>query len=115
MVRSLVFSLVFSLVWINSMAEMARGEFSSEPATIAQDDSIETNMPFCYMQSSNGELMDLTQFCGTGIRRPQTASTLDNQTAIAPTPAIVVPSAPVPRGSACFVFDEQGQPCAPSR
>lgn len=114
MLRSFGLTLVLSLMWINSMTEMARSEFSSELYIIAQDYGTE-EMPFCYMQTSNGELMDLTQFCGNGTRRPQTVSAPDDQTAVAPAPAIVVPSSPVSRGSACFMFDEQGQPCASSR
>jgi hypothetical protein len=99
---------------MNSMTEGALSEWSPEQPTIAQS-LIAEDVPFCYMQTSDGELMDLTRFCGNRIRQQQPASP-DNPTAIVPsTPAIVVPTSPVPKGSACFVFDEQGQPCVSSR
>jgi hypothetical protein len=115
MLRSFGLTFVFALVWINSTTTMALSQLPLEQTFIAQDYGTENDLPFCYMQTNTGELMDLTRFCGNGIRRQQTASTPASQSTIAPTPAIVVPSSPVPRGSACFVFDEQGRPCVSSR
>lgn len=114
MIRSFGLTLVLSLVWINSMAKTALSDLPLEQFMIAQDYATE-DVPFCYMQTEGGELMDLTRFCGNSIRRQQTTSTTIDQAAIAPVPAIVVPSAPVPKGSACFMFDDQGRPCASSR
>ncbi|NJO80185.1 MAG: hypothetical protein HC827_17845 [Cyanobacteria bacterium RM1_2_2] len=104
------------------MTEVALSELSLEQPAIDQSfatglvaDLVAEDLPFCYMQTSNGELMDLTRLCGNGIRRQQTASTPVDPSAIAPAPAIVVPTSPVPKGAGCFLFDEQGRPCAASR
>ncbi len=96
------------------MTEVALSELTLEQPAIDQS-LIAEDLPFCYMQTSDGELMDLTRFCGNRIRQQQPASP-DNSTAIVPsTPAIVVPTSPVPKGSGCFLFDEQGRPCVSSR
>jgi hypothetical protein len=115
MLKSFGLTLVLSFVWLNSMAEIALSELAWEETAIDQDYAIDNDLPFCYMQTVNGELMDLTRFCGSGLRQRQTGLTPVSQSSIAPPPAIIVPSSPVARGSACFMFDEEGRPCLSNR
>lgn len=111
MLRSLGLTIVFSLAWISGTTEVALSELPLEPPTIDQSFGGD-DLPFCYMQTTNGELMDLTRFCGNGSRRQQTA--LSPEPPVQTTPAIVIPSAPT-GGRGCIVFDEQGRPCISSR
>lgn len=111
--------MVIAVGSISGTAKIAFGELPVEQPAIDQeiDQGMDqrfggADLPFCYMQTTNGELMDLTQFCGNGPRRQQTA--LSPAPAVENTPAIVIPSAPTD-GRGCIVFDQEGRPCISSR
>lgn len=114
MLKTLGLTAVFSFIWLNAMPKIARSELPSERSETNQEFAIESNvgndLPFCYIQTVEGGLIDLTRFCGHGMRRQQTALAPIIQPAET-APAIVIPSAPS-NGRACIVFDQQGRPCA---
>ncbi|NJO11958.1 MAG: hypothetical protein HC873_22660 [Leptolyngbyaceae cyanobacterium SL_1_1] len=97
-----------------------------QPAAISSTQSLATkqeNPPLCYLQTNEGRIVDLSQFCGTEgdlNERINSASFQQSQPALGSsqpslpsqgTAALPSEAAGTSSSTPCFVFDAQGRRC----
>jgi hypothetical protein len=106
-----VLTVAFSGGAIASLTQIAAGDTSLSPSGGSTlDDPF-----FCYMQTGDGRVMDLTRICATN---PTSRNSTQNQGA---TPNVTVSSSNqdvvnLENGlgaNGCYVFDANGRPCSP--
>lgn len=114
LIPTAVLSLALSIAGL-LIPEMARAEQSS-PSLIQLDSPVQINSAVddslvCYMQTANGETLNLNSLCGSNAHRSNRGAIVSQSADPGRLPPGLIRYSGNSNGVVCVVLDQQGRPC----